>query len=272
MALTFSSTSGFGSSSIFNLSRSQSGLNKAFGQLSSGKRINSSADDAAGQAIAAALGASITQVSQASRNVSDTASALAIADGALGQVSELSTRLQELATAAANGTNTDEQRQALQAEYSALSSEIQRIGETTMFNGKQLLDGSTISAQIGSGGETLQVSGVNLQSLVSPVASQDISTQAGAQNAMAAIQQFSQDLSTQRGGSIDAAMARLESVQNNLSSQRVAQSGALSRIQDADLPSAVGEATRNKVLQQYQVSLIKQASQLQRTTQLSLLG
>jgi flagellin len=272
MALSFSSTTGFGSSSIFNLSRSQSAFNKSFAQLSSGKRINSAADDAAGLAIASGLAASITQISQSSRNVSDTASALAIADGALGQVSELTTRLQELATTAANGTYTDEQRQALQAEYASLSAEVQRIGETTSFNGKQLLDGSTISAQIGSGGETLQVGGVNVQSMSTTLTSQDISTQAGAQNAMAAIQQFSQDLSTQRGGSIDAAMARLESVQNNLSSQRVAQSESLSRIQDADIPSAVVEATRNKVLQQYQVSLIKQASQLQSFTQLSLLG
>ena len=272
MALTFSSTTGFGSSSIFNLSRSQSAFNKSFAQLASGKRINSAADDAAGLAIASGLAASITQISQASRNVSDTSSALAIADGALGQVSELTTRLQELATTAANGTYTDEQRQALQAEYASLSAEVQRIGETTSFNGKQLLDGSTMSTQIGSGGETLQVGGVNLQSLSTSLTSQDISTQAGAQNAMAAIEQFSQDLSTQRGGSIDAAMSRLESVQNSLSTHRVVRSESLSRIQDADIPSAVVEATRNKVLQQYQVSLIKQASQLQASTQLSLLS
>ena len=269
MAVGLNSTSGFGSTSIFNLSRSESAFKKAFAQLSSGKRINSAADDAAGLAIAAGLASSITQISQSSRNVSDAASALSIADGALGQVSEISTRLQELATASANGTLSDQQRGALQAEYSALASEVQRIGETTQFNGKQLLDGSSMSIQIG--GDALQVGGVNLQSMASSLTSQDISTQAGAQAAMSAIDQFSKDLSTQRGGSIDAAMSRLDSIQNNLSTQRLAQQDSLSRIQDADIGATTLEVNRNKVLQQYQVSLIKQASFLQRTT-LALLG
>jgi len=271
MALGLSSTSGFGSNSIFNLARSQSALGKSFGQLASGKRITSAADDAAGLAIAAGLAASITQISQASRNVSDASSALAIADGALGQVSEISVRLQELATASANGTLTDEQRGALQAEYSALASEVQRISETTTFNGRQLLDGSSVSVQVGSSAESLQVGGVNLQSLASSLTSQNIGTQAGAQAAMSAVDQFSKDLTTQRGGSIDAAMSRLQSAQNNLSSRRLAEQGALSQIEDADIPSAVLQFSRNKVLQQYQVAMVKQASELQKMT-LSMLG
>lgn len=271
MALGLSSISGFGSNSIFNLSRTQSAFTKSFAQLSSGKRINGAADDAAGLAIASGLAASITQISQSSRNVSDAASALAIADGALGQVSEISVRLQELATAAANGTLTDEQRGALQTEYAALSSEVQRISETTTFNGKQLLDGSTTSVQVGSGGESLQVGGVNLSSLASSLTSQNIGTQAGAQAAMGAISQFSQDLSTQRGGSIDAAMSRLNSIQNTLETRRVAEQESLSRIQDADIGSTALDVSRNKVLQQYQVALVKQSSMLQQSI-LSLIG
>ena len=249
MALTFTNTSRLGSSSILSLSRSQTAFAKSFALLSSGKRINSAADDPAGLAIASGLAASITQVSQRARNVTETASALTVADGALGQVSEVTTRLKELATTAANGTYTDQQREAFQTEYSALSSEIQRIGETTNFNGKQLLDGSTISTHIGAGGETLQIGGINLQSLSSSIASQDISTQAGAQNALAALQQFSQDLEAQRGGSIDSALARLDSVYNSLGSQRLTQSEALSRLQDADISSTIPEALRTKVLQ-----------------------
>lgn len=271
MALGFSASTDFGSASIFNLTRSQSAFSKSFAQLASGKRINSAADDAAGLAIATGLAASITQISQAGRNVSDAASALSIADGALGQVSEITTRLQELATASANGTLSDAQRTSLQAEYSALSSEVQRISETTTYNGKQLLDGSSLNVQTGSGGESLNVGGVNLQSLASSLTSQDIGSQAGAQAAMSAIEQFTKDLSTQKGGSIDAAMSRLDSIQNNLSSRRVAEQGSLSRIQDADVASAVLETTRNKVLQQYQVSLINQASFMQKSM-LSILG
>lgn len=271
MALGFASSVDFGSASIFNISRSQSAFSKSYAQLSSGKRINSAADDAAGLAIASGLAASITQISQSSRNVGDASSALAIADGALGQVSEIAIRLQELATASANGTLSDAQRSALQSEYSALSSEVQRISETTTFNGRQLLDGSTTSVQVGSGSESLEVGGVNLQALSSSLTSQDISTQAGAQAAMGAIEQFSKDLSAQRGGTIDAAMSRLQSISNNLSSRRIGQQESLSRIQDADIGSTVLEATRNKVLQQYQVSLISQAAKNSQSI-LSILG
>ncbi len=263
---------GFSSSSVFSISRNQNALGRAFTQLSSGRRINSAADDAAGLAIATGLAANITQISQASRNVSDTASALAIADGALGQISEISTRMQELATMAANGTYTDEQRGALQAEYTALSEEIQRIGDSTSYNGKNLLDGSSMTAQIGSGGETLTVNGINLNSLASGVTSQDISSQAGAQAAMSALDQFSQDLISQRTGSIGSALSRLDSIQSNLSSSNIAHNTALSQIQDADIPSAVIELTKAKVLQQYQVSLVQQSVPLSASSRLSMVG
>ena len=263
---------GFSSSSVFNSTRSQNALSRAFSQISSGYRITRASDDAAGLAIASGLAASITQISQASRNVSDTASALSIADGALGQVSELSTRMQELATMAANGTYTDEQRSALQTEYASLAEEIQRIGETTSYNGKSLLDGSSMTAQVGAAGETLTVNGVNLQSLSSGATSQDISTQAGAQAAMSVLDQFSQDLTAQRSGTIGSAMSRLDSIQSNLSSTNIAQRSALSQMQDTDLPSAIIELTKAKVLQQYQVSLVKQSSTLEASTRLSMLG
>lgn len=263
---------GFNSSSVFNISRTHNALSRAFSQLTSGSRINSAADDAAGLAIATGLAASITQISQASRNVSDTASALAVADGALSQVSDISTRMQELASMAANGTYTDEQRSALQTEYAALSEEVQRIGATTSYNGKNLLDGSSMTAQIGSGGETLTVNGVNLNSLASGVTSQDISTQAGAQAAMSVIDQFSQDITSQRTGSIGTAMSRLDSIQSNLSSSKIAHNTALSQIKDADLPSAVAEFTKAKVLQQYQVSLVQQSVMLSASTRFAMIG
>jgi flagellin len=180
--------------------------------------------------------------------------------------------MQELATMAANGTYTDEQRSALQTEYAALSQEIQRIGETTSYNGKNLLDGSSMTAQVGAGGETLTVNGVNLNSLASGVTTQDISTQAAAQAAMSALDQFSQDLISQRTGSIGSAMSRLDSIQSNLSSSNIATQGALSQIQDADIPSVVLELTKAKVLQQYQVASVQQSVMLSASTGYSMVG
>ncbi|MEY4668939.1 MAG: hypothetical protein RL518_1638 [Pseudomonadota bacterium] len=255
-----------------NLSRTATSLNRALSRLSSGLRINNASDDPAGLALAANLDATIAQMSQASRNVSDAGSALSIADGALGQVSDITIRMQELATMAANGTYSDQQRSALQAEYTALSQEIQRIGQTTTFNGKNLLDGSTMSVQIGSGGDSLQVGGINLAELSSAATSQDISTQAGAQAAMSTVGQFSQDLISQRTQFIGAPMSRLDSMQNTLSTQTLAQTASLSQIRDADLSSAVVEATAAKALLQYQVSMIQQITPLTAGKALSLIG
>lgn len=250
----------------------QSMLSKAFAQLSSGLRINSAADDAAGLAIASNLAASITSISQASRNASDVVSALSIADGALTQVQDISGRLQELAMTSANGVYSDSQRQAIQSEYSALTQEIQRIGDTTSYNGRQLLDGSTINAAVNPDGSSLTVGGVNLNDLASSLSSQDLSTQAGAQAALSAIQDFSSQLSSQRGASIDSALSRLDSIQSNLQSQNVVQSSALSQISDVDVGSAAADFVRSKVMAQYQAALLSQSSQLQASTLKSLFG
>jgi flagellin len=258
--------------SFLSFARTQSSLSKAFAQLSSGFRINSAADDPAGLAIASNLAASITNISQASRNASDVASALSIADGALTQVQDITGRLQELAMTSANGVYSDEQRQAIQAEYSALTQEIQRIGETTSYNGRQLLDGSTINAAVNPDGSAFVVGGVNLNSLASSLSSQDLGSQAGAQAALSTIQDFSGQLSSQRGASIDSALSRLDSIQSNLQSQRVAQSSAFSQISDADVGSAAADFVRSKVLAQYQSALLSQSTQLQASTLQSLFG
>ncbi len=260
---------GFASSSIFNLSRAETTLGGALSKLTSGRRINRAADDAAGLAIASDTAVRVIQMRQASRNASDTLSALTVADGALAQASEVSTRIQELATMAATGTYTDEQRAALQTEYVALSEELVRIGQTASYNGVNLLDGSTLSAQIGSSGETVQVGGINLQTLSSTITSQDISTQAEAEAAVTSVEQFLQELTSQRSSIVGSAIARLESMNTTTSSQTIAQSSALSQIQDADLSSAVIDLTKARLLLRYQVTLIQQSSL---PTRLSVLG
>jgi flagellin len=253
----------FGTSSGASSSTAKTGqtIQNAFAQLSSGSRFSSASIDAAGLAIAADLSSSLASISQGARNASDTASALSIADGALEQVSNITSRLQEIAVTSANGVYSDQQRSALQNEYSALTAEIQRIGDTTSYNGQKLLDGSSISAELG--GSSVNISGINLSELAQSVASQDVSTSAGAQNAVAALQNFSDTLTSQRGASVDAGLARLGSVQDTLSSAKAVTATALSQASDTDFASAISDLNRAKALQQYQVSALSSMNQLQ---------
>lgn len=133
-----------------NLTTSQNSLNTSLQRLSSGLRINSAKDDAAGMAIATRMSSQIRGLTQASRNASDGISLAQTAEGALGEVSNNLLRMRELSVQAANGTNSDSDRTALQAEISQLKSEINRVANQTSFNGTALLDGS-------SGGFTFQV-------------------------------------------------------------------------------------------------------------------
>jgi flagellin len=161
-------------------------------------------------------------------------------------VQSLNIRLQELATQSANGTLSDSDRSALQAEYSSTVQEIQRIAETTQFNGTNLLDGTSLSIQVGvdnSSNSNLNVGGLNIKEMASSLASQDISTQAGAQAALDAAQTFSDTLSSQRSSSLGAAQARLDSIDSSLSAKRQADQEALSRIEDADYAEEIAQAT-----------------------------
>jgi len=133
-----------------NLNTSQNSLNTSLTRLSSGLRINSAKDDAAGMAIATRMSSQIRGLTQASRNASDGISLAQTAEGALGEVSNNLLRMRELSVQAANGTNSDSDRTALQAEITQLKSEINRVANQTSFNGTALLDGS-------NGGFTFQV-------------------------------------------------------------------------------------------------------------------
>src|SRR5438477_10297812 len=121
-----------------NLSITGGNLQKTLFRLSSGSRINTGADDAAGLAIADGLHANITALTQSSRNANDGVGKLQVADGALAQVTTLLNRAVTLATESANGTLSDAQRAPLQAEFASIAKEIDRIGATTNFNGQQV--------------------------------------------------------------------------------------------------------------------------------------
>ncbi|MDC0358708.1 hypothetical protein OAO01_07830, partial [Oligoflexia bacterium] len=147
------------------LGKAQTEVSKTFERLSSGLRVNKASDDAAGLSVASQLHVDTRVYNQGIRNLNDGLSLLNIADGALGQLSAVVTRQLELATQAANGTFTNEQRRVLDAEAQALRNEYRRIVDSTEFNGRQVFDGSsgTIRIQAGYGldeGLALGVSGI----------------------------------------------------------------------------------------------------------------
>ncbi len=154
------------------LTITNSSLQSVLYQLSSGSRINTGADDAAGLAIANGLGANITALTQSARNANDGIGALQVADGALAQVTTLLNRAVTLATESATGTVSNTQRTALDAEYTAIQNEIDRIGSNTNYNGTAIFNtGSTTQIYISdSSGNTTQLSnfiGVNTGNLTS---------------------------------------------------------------------------------------------------------
>ncbi len=241
---------------IKSLNDTQNKLQKNFAKLSSGKRINSAADDAAGLAIADALQSDAVVLRQANRNIGDAQSAIAITDGAIEQVGNITGRLQELATQASNGTLSDAQRSSLNDEFQALSQEAQRIGATTQFNGQSLLSGGSISVQAGgdsSSDSQVATNGINIGSLISSITTQAIDTASGAQNALAAVQNFASSLSDARGN-LGAVSSRLEVASSNNDSKRINSVAAESRIRDADIAETTAENVALRVRQQANIA------------------
>jgi flagellin len=270
-----SSSNPFGRFSATGLAKAIQGQRGSFEKLSSGKAINKASDDPAGLSVLSQLDASVVSLKQATRNIGDTVSALSIADGATDQIQNITTRLSELATQSANGTLSDDQRKVLQDEYSALSQEVQRIGETTQFNGNKLLDGGSITTQVGTdSSEASQVTATspNIQALAADTLAQNIGTQEGARNALASITQFSESLSQAQGGAIGAVQSRLESAQSNLQYQTAGTQEAASRIGDVDVAEEAAKLTKAQILTQVSSAVLSQSANLDRDRVKALLG
>lgn len=219
-------------------------LNKAATQLSSGSRINSASDDAAGLAIVAALTSDASLRSVASQNAGYAQSATDIASSAISQISDITTRLSELAAQASNGTLSDEQRGSLQAEYSQLQQEATRITETTEFNGVDLFSGSSTGYQVGTDGSsdsTIESGGSTVSAVTSGLPA-DISTQAAAQATLDGLQSSLNQLSQQQG-QLGATQSRLQYADNVNQETRINELAAASRIQDADISSTISDYT-----------------------------
>jgi len=247
-----------------HLQETGASLNQSLERLASGLRINHASDDAAGLAIADRLRADVRIATQAVRNANDGISALSIGEQALGKSGEILARLSELASESATGTVSNSQRSALQEEFTALVSEINRISNTTTFNGVNLLSaGTSVALQIGLDGTSNSrisfntidgsASGIGLSNV-------SVSTAAAAQSALGAITSAIATVASRRGslGSIESrlntAIANLQVAQENFAA-------AESRIRDADIAAETANLTRASILQQAGVSVLAQANQ-----------
>ena len=260
-----------------NLAQSTAGLQKAYQRLSSGLRINTAADDAAGLAIAEQLRADARIASVAIRNANDGISIIGIADGAMNEITNVLIRMTELAQQSANGVYNTEQRSALSLEFTNLASEAERIAMTTQFNGLNLLSGlSQVTFQVGFTGTsnsqvtysgvqaTLAAMALSAQDSSSIIYSINATTTLGAQeasrSAIDAIKMAINSLTKNRG-TLGAVEARLNIAINNLQVARENFKAAESRIRDVDVAEEAAELSRLNVLQQAGTAILAQANQ-----------
>jgi flagellin len=270
-----------------NLDQSSGRLNTSYERLSSGLRINRARDDAAGLAIAENLKADSSVATVAIRNANDGISVVNIADQAIGQIANTLSRLGELAEQSANGVFDNIQRSALQNEFTALTSEIERIAFTTRFNGLALLSGGqSVVFQVGFDGTSLsQISYGSVEATlaalglaatgtsdpsVSIIAGTNVESQSAARLALNAINAAIASVNRNRGN-LGAAESRLEVTIGNLQVARENFKAAESRIRDVDVASESAELTRLNILQQAGASILAQANQ-QPQLALQLLG
>jgi flagellin len=256
-----------------HLESSSGALNKSLERLASGLRINSAADDAAGLAVADRLRADVRIATQAVRNANDGISAISIGEKALGKSGEILARLSELASQSATGTVSDSQRSALQEEFTALVSEIDRVSNTTTFNSVNLLSaGTTVSLQIGlDGSDNSRISFTTVDGSASGIGLNGvgISTAEAAQSALGAIGSAIATVASRRG-SLGSIESRLNTAIANLRVAKENFSAAESRFRDAVVAEETANLTRTTILQQAGVSVLAQANQ-QPSLALSLL-
>ena len=248
-------------------------LSKSTEKLSSGYRINRAGDDAAGLSISEKMRSQIRGLNKASSNAQDGISLIQVAEGALNETHSILQRMNELATQAANDTNTSKDRTAIQQEVDQLTSEINRIQSTTQFNTMNLLDGSFTgkNLQVGSlSGQKIDIAISNMNASSLGVSGLKVSSfqQAGA--AMSAIQAAIDTVSTQRS-KLGALQNRLEHTINNLDTTAENTQSAESRIRDTDMASEMVQYSKNNILSQAGQSMLAQANQSNQGV-LSLLG
>ncbi|MET4593604.1 MULTISPECIES: flagellin N-terminal helical domain-containing protein [unclassified Sphingomonas] len=245
-------------------------LSTAMERLSTGKRINSAKDDAAGLAIATSMTSQIRGMNQAVRNANDGISLAQTAEGAMGEVTNMLQRVRELAVQSSSGTYGTEDRENLQSEVDELTAQIDQIITNTKFNGVMLFDASaaTVTIQSGAdGADTVDLAMADLTSLAASggaAGSYDVSGANGtaANTALTAIDTDIKAISSARA-KLGAGQSRLESVVNNLTSNSTNLSDARSRIEDADFSAETQALAKAQILSQASTAMLAQANQSQ---------
>ena len=243
-----------------NLNTSQGSLATSMQRLSSGLRINSAKDDAAGLAISDRMNAQIKGMSVSIRNANDAVSLAQTAEGALATTTDVLQRMRELAVQAQNGSMTASDRANLDTEYAALNSEIGRISSQTKFNGTAIINtAQTFTFQIGAnGGDQLNVATVAMSGVA---VGGGVSTAAAASTAMGAIDSALDTVTTQRA-TYGATINRFQYAIQNLSVASENQTAARGRILDADFASETANLARSQILQQAGTAMVAQANAL----------
>ncbi|MDX9834104.1 MAG: flagellin [Desulfobulbus sp.] len=252
-----------------NLAKSQGDLATSMARLSSGLRINSAKDDAAGLAISDRMTAQIRGLNQAARNANDGISLAQTAEGALQESTNILQRVRELAVQSANDTNSPSDRLSLQAEVDQLITEMDRIATSTSFNNRPLIDGSMTGAtfQVGANaGETITFAIGDAQVAALGVDSASVATAADSSTTIGLADIALGTIDSIRG-ELGAVQNRFESTIANLNNVAENLSAARSRIMDADIAQETSAMTRANILQQAGVAILTQANQ---TPQLAL--
>jgi len=246
-------------------------MDMAMIRLSSGKRINSAKDDAAGIQVAVRMEAEINGLASSLRNANDAQAAVDTAEGALGEIHTLLLRMREIAVSSANDTNTDADRDSLQIEVGALETEITRIGTSTTWGGINLLDGSfskasPITFQLGpNNGNTIEVTIGYVHATVAASAQGTlgltgaVTTQTAAGNYISTIDAAISIISTRRGA-LGAVSNRLDSTLANLENMRANLVAAKGAVVDADFAEETARLARAQILMQAATAMLSQAN------------
>ncbi|MCC5880384.1 MAG: flagellin FliC [Idiomarina sp.] len=266
------------------------GLNSSFQRLSSGFRINSAADDAAGLQISTRMTSQVNGLNQAARNASDGISVAQVAEGAMQESTNMLQRMRELVIQADNGVNSDTERSAIQQEITQLSLELNRIAETTEFSGKRLLNGDAagglnfLVGTRGSAAERIQISiqdmrtdtlgvGATVDGVavgITSLSELNVSSNQSSAEQLAVLDLAIQTVGSQRSR-LGAVQNRFQSTINNLTNISENVSAARSRIMDTDFAAETAKLVRFQIMQQASIAILAQANQRPQAV-LSLLG
>ncbi len=251
-----------------NLNKSQGAMGMAIQRLSSGLRINSAKDDAAGMAVAEGMTSKIRGLDVAARNANDGISLAQTAEAALGEITNNLQRIRELAVQSANGTLGDEERGFIDSEVAELGKEIGRIIDDTEFNGSNLFGGSAVKIQVGANkGEQIEITSTNLSALKATASGFSVASVSGAEKILdtsAVAGSIAKSLNTviDARSTMGATQNRFESVISNINSYKEGLQAARSRITDTDYAAETANLARSQVLQQAGIAMVAQANQI----------